>query len=730
MTLEQSTEGSLASLIEKCTVYLSPEDLKTIERAYVFAEVAHQDQSRHSGIPYITHPVLVASILAELRQDVATICAGLLHDTIEDTVVDQKGLTKEFGADVCQLVSGVTKLGKIYFGSKEEQQAENFRKLFLAMANDVRVVIIKLADRLHNMRTLKSLPQHKQERIAIETREIFAPLAHRMGIWSLKWELEDLCFFYLEPNEFQEIKRLVASHRSTREQYLLGFINHMQTLCDDLKIPVKISGRPKHFYSIYQKLKKQHIAFEDLYDTLGVRIMVNTVGDCYQVLGIIHSAYKPISGRIKDYIAVPKSNMYQSLHTTVIGPEGNPVEAQIRTMEMHQVAENGIAAHWQYKGGAPQRGKQQGDFSWLREIIDLQQDVKAPRDFLQELKLDLFIDEVFVFTPLGDLYTLPKGATPIDFAYRIHTEVGHCCVGAKINGAITTLDQVLRSGDRVEILTTKQGHPKLDWLDFAKTSQSKNRIKQWFRRQATTENLQLGRKKLEKALILAGYSPKETLTANYLDKLKSHFAIERYEDLFLHIAHGDVQAREVITFLNKLRHPEGESSALKHDIPLSSKSSKSDSDDLGIRVLGEEHISVRIAKCCHPLPGDDIMGFITLGSGISVHRKDCRHMRYSIDETTKSRIIEVSWDPRKKILYPVTLSVEGFDRTGILQDILQKIADRKAAIRKVETALSPNGGGMSATIVLDIPDLAYLKRIMTALNSISDVISVRRVNHD
>jgi len=712
-------------LLERiCQEYLPSSDLAIIKRAYDVAYAAHDGQFRKSGTPYIVHPTSVACILAELHQDTPTICAGLLHDTVEDTHLTEKEIEDEFGHDICQLVTGVTKLGKFRFDSKEAEQAENFRKMFLAMAQDVRVVIIKLADRLHNMRTLSHLPPPKQQRIARETREIFAPLAHRMGMWTVKWEMEDLAFEVLQPEDFQRIRDLVAANRGEREGYVGDFMGKIRIILDEAGIHSDVTGRPKHFYSIYQKLEQNHISFDELYDILGIRIFVNTLPECYQVLGVVHSQFKPISGRIKDYIAVPKSNLYQSLHTTVIGPEGKPIEIQIRTYEMHQVAEFGVAAHWQYKAQKTSAASQ-GDFSWLREIVDFHYDPSTPADFLRELKLDLFIDEIFIFSPKGDIEVFPKGSTPVDFAYKIHTEIGHSCIGAKVNGHIVPLDYRLKNGDRVEVLRSKTPTPKLDWLDFVVTAQAKNRIKQFFKRQKSLENIKTGKRKFEKVALMSGLSLKDVSSDAFLTAIKpryARFSLHSFDELYEHIAKGDLIPRELF----RVYHNAHEPLPTTVDPSILHRAKRKDNNDSGVTVLGERNISVKFAKCCNPLPGDGIVGFITLGSGVSIHRTDCGHI-FHLTPDKKARLVDVEWDTnRGNRQFSVSLLVEGFNRLGFLQDVLAVITSKKLTLEHVETRLHDHGGMVSVILILDIPNVVQLDLLMGAIRGISDVVSVQR----
>jgi guanosine-3',5'-bis(diphosphate) 3'-pyrophosphohydrolase len=715
-------EKTFEDLIERVTQYLPPKEIETIHKAYHFAKTCHDGQLRKSGDPYISHPVEVANILADLEQDTAAICAGLLHDTLEDCHITHGQLAEKFGEEVALLVEGVTKLGKLTFQSQEEAQAENFRKMFLAMAKDLRVVIIKLADRLHNMRTLKYMPKQKQLDKARETRDIFSPLAHRLGMWKVKWELEDLTFFYLQYDEFQEIKRLVASRREERERYVHQFLEHIDELLKTSNISARVTGRPKHFYSIYKKIVSQDLSFDALYDTLGVRIIVKDLTACYTVLGVVHSAFKPINGRFKDYIAMPKSNMYQSLHTTVMGPEGKPVEVQIRTEEMDQIAEYGIAAHWRYKEGA--RGKFDGDFTWIRQLIDQHRDTKAPTEFLHDLTGDLFVDEVFVFTPKGEVQVLPHGSTPIDFAYKIHTEIGHRCKGAKVNGMIVNLDYVLQSGDRIEVLTSKKPNPKLDWLLFVNTGQARNRIKQWVKRQNAEDNIQNGKIKLDKLLLVAGFLPKEVFTPSLTHDVCKQFEVGELDDLYLLIAQGEVSPKAVSDYIQDLLNP----SEKEPEQFITAPSSKLSKTSLGdVKVLGENNVMAYLAKCCHPLPGDSIIGFITLGYGVSIHRQDCSQLSH-LDESGKARLVQAEWNSvlNSSKTYRAILHVEAFDRIGVLKDVLNIISDTKTNISEVKTKSQAARGKMRASITLEIKDIKHLNKVKQAIASIDDVLSIKR----
>lgn len=716
----------ISELLDRARQYLPVRSVKKIEKAYQYAVGAHLGQYRKSGDAYITHPVEVAFILAELEQDVPTLCAALLHDTIEDSGVTCSDIVTRFGDDVATLVDGVTKLGKIYFGTEEEAQAENLRKMFLAMAKDLRVVLIKLADRLHNMRTLKFVSEEQKMRVSRETREIFSPLAHRLGMWTLKWELEDLAFYYLQPEDFQRIKSLVASRREVRERYVENFLTQVRELLVQYKIQAEVRGRPKHFYSIYKKLSDQKLSYDDLYDVLGIRIIVNTIRECYEVMGMIHSSFKPIIGRFKDYLAVPKSNMYQSLHTAVIGPEGKPIEIQIRTWDMHQIAEFGIAAHWRYKEGKVHT-KFDADFSWLRQIIDTPQGQEVTT-YLQDLKVDLFIDEVFVFTPKGEIQVLPKGATPLDFAYKIHTEIGHRCVGAKVNHHIVPLDYELQNADQVEILVSKIANPKIAWANFVKTSHAKSKIKQWFRKQTNHDKLHRGRVELEKALLLAGYIAKDILVGENFHILAKKFQVIKIEDLLLQIAHGEVSTRTIVRYWEewtKKRVDVDPHDSVARPIKLSKTAAVST-----IEVMGEQNVALTLGKCCSPIPGDDIAGYITIGYGVTVHRVDCRNIS-QVSVADSPRVVSCNWlvADHSDIVYPVTLNLEAFDRFGLLKDIVNRITESKTNIRQIKTKTTRKSRLVAkAAITIDVRNVDHLNRLKAAISKIPDVYALYRTN--
>jgi len=709
------TDHSFEQLNEVIQKYLPESDVGLIDTAYHFAKKAHEHQRRKSNEPYIVHPLEVAYILAELEQDAPTICAGLLHDTLEDCEVKPDDIARLFGSDVLRLVEGVTKLGKIYFDSSEDEQAENVRKMFLAMAQDIRVVIIKLADRLHNMRTLKFLSKERQLSISRETREIFSPLAHRLGMWSLKWELEDYAFYHLQPDDFQQIKQLVSTRREQREQYVNQLIQQLNMVLKPTGIEFRVFGRPKHFYSIYKKLTIQNLAYDELYDTLGIRVLVHSIRECYETLGVIHSEFKPLAGRFKDYIAMPKSNLYQSLHTTVMGPEGKPVEIQIRTHDMHQIAEYGIAAHWRYKeGGTPHYFD--ANFAWIRQLVESEKEGFRSSDFLQNLKLDLVIDEVFVFTPKGLVQVLPKGSTPLDFAYKIHTEIGHRYIGAKINSQIVSLTTPLQNGDRVEILTQKHPQPKIDWLTVVVTRQAKTKIKQWFKRAHQQEAIQLGKDKIEKSMLLMGWVAKDAWSQLGVDTLLSEFKVSKLDELYMGITHGDLSIKSVEAVLRRLLCP-APTVLRRPKKPVATQSS--------VTVLGETNIQTGSARCCNPIPGDPIIGYISVGRGVIVHRNDCVSIA-NLSAADRVRLVEVEWSHQASISRAI-LMIQAFDRIGILEDIVHAISSSRTNISEIKTKTIKSGGKMRAVVAIDVMDTIHLNRVKESLLQVTDVLSVQRL---
>ncbi|WP_245922457.1 RelA/SpoT family protein [Alkalicoccus saliphilus] len=721
-------------VLEKASEYLPEKDVEFLRRAYEMAEYAHREQYRRSGEPYIWHPVQVAGILVDLGMDPDTVAAAFLHDVVEDTDVGLDELETKFGEQVAMLVDGVTKLGKIKYKSKEEQQAENHRKMFVAMAKDIRVILIKLADRLHNMRTLKHLPPEKQRRISNETLEIFAPLAHRLGISKIKWELEDTSLRYLNPQQYYRIVNLMKKKRVERESYIDEVKDLLKDRLGNMNVEADIHGRAKHIYSIYRKMVLQKKQFNEIYDLFAVRIVVKSIKDCYAVLGTIHTQWKPMPGRFKDYIAMPKANMYQSLHTTVIGPKGDPLEVQIRSEDMHKVAEFGVAAHWAYKEGKSVDDAEslETKMSWFREILEWQNNTNDAQEFMESLKIDLFSDMVFVFSPKGDVMELPKGSVPLDYAYRIHTEVGNRCIGAKVNGKMVPLDHQLKTGDIVEILTSKHSYgPSQDWLKITQSSHAKNKIRQWFKREKREENVEKGRDMVEKEIEKKGFTTKQVLTKENIERVMDKFSFTTEEDMYAAVGYQGITAAQVVTRLtDNLRRQEEQvekqtlAEAVEELKPQHKSSSKTDS---GVRVKGIDNLLIRLSRCCNPVPGDDIVGYITKGRGVSIHRSDCPNVQ---QEDVKARLLPVEWDtrPQQSKNYDVDIEISGYDRRSLLNDVLQAVAETKTNIQAVTGKADKNKMAM-IDMTISIQNTAHLQRVVERIKQISDIYTVRRVMH-
>jgi GTP diphosphokinase / guanosine-3',5'-bis(diphosphate) 3'-diphosphatase len=714
------TAMTIEQLIERVRHYDPSTDAAWLMRAYDLAHAAHEGQRRASGESYIEHPLAVAGVLAELEMDRETIAAALLHDVVEDTSVTSEEVAAQFGDEIAQLVDGVTKLTRIPYQSKEDAQVENLRKMFLAMAKDIRVIIIKLADRLHNMRTLASLPAAKQQAIARETLDIYAPIAHRLGIWKIKWEIEDDCLRYLDPESYREIVERVAKTRHEREADVQAAIDRLRADFKAMKINAEIHGRPKHFYSIYSKLKKGR-DFSTIYDLTAIRIIVDSVKDCYGALGAVHALWTPLPGRFKDYVAMPKPNMYQSLHTTVVGPSGEPLEIQIRTWEMHRTSEYGIAAHWRYKEGV-KADQFENKLSWLRALLEWQKDMRDSRVFMENLKLDLFDSQVFVFSPRGDVFSMPAGGTPLDFAYSVHTDVGNHCVGAKVNGRIVPLDSHLNNGDICEILVNKtSGHPSLDWLSIVKTSSAKHKIKQWFRKERREENVLAGQERLEQELARAGVRV-DTARGELIERIATRLNYATPADLYAAIGFGDASAPAVA---NRVRdEAKGDNVVDLTKIGRKPAARKGVRKSSGVRIAGVDDVLVRLSKCCSPVPGDPIIGYVTIGRGVSVHRADCPNVAYM--NATPERILQAQWITDADLTHAVEIEVEAEDRSALLQDIMAVFAELKTQVSSVTARVRRDGFAVTS-LTVQIRDLDHLHKILIKLESLKNVRRVYRV---
>ena len=709
----------LQTLIEEIPKYQPGADLDLVNRAYRFSEKSHEGQQRASGEPYLSHPLEVAGLLVDFKMDVTTVIAGLLHDVLEDTRATKDDLAREFGPEIAELVDGVTKIGKLAFSSREERQAENFRKMVVAMAHDLRVLMIKLADRLHNMRTLDYLAPERAKKIAQETLDIYAPLAHRLGMAKVKAELEDLALRVMQPEDYQELMRRVAKRRLEREAEINSLIALLQEKLGEVGIESKIAGRPKHFYSIWKKMHEGGREFDEIYDLTAVRVLTKTVRDCYGALGVIHSLWKPVPGRFKDFIAMPKVNMYQSLHTTVIGPKGDPVEIQIRTWEMHRVAEEGIAAHWLYKEKKGDRDRFDEAFTWLRQLMESQKEMKDPKEFLDTVRFDLFPDEVYVFTPKGDVKALPEGSTPIDFAYAVHTDVGHHCVGAKVNGKLVPLRYTLRQGDIVEVVASPSQHPSRDWLKIVKSSRSKAKINQWLKVEERARSLELGRELFDREAKKYRLVPSTLLASEEMKKLLAEMGYATADDLLAAMGYGKASVHQV---LGKL----APAVVRDHKQAPESKPQKAARKSEGaVRVRGVDDVLVRFGKCCSPVPGDGIVGFITRGRGLTVHARDCLTVVKNVLD--KERLLAVEWDGGEPATRPVKIAVYiGRDRPGLLAEITAAISSQRGNITKAEITVTDDRKGINH-FVIEVEDLHQLQGIMQGIRDVKDVMNVERV---
>jgi GTP diphosphokinase / guanosine-3',5'-bis(diphosphate) 3'-diphosphatase len=708
------------------TVAVATIDRTALTRAFDFACDRHADQLRRSGDEFITHPVGVAQICAGMRLDTATLCAALLHDTVEDTSASLDEIRSEFGEEIARLVDGVTKLTEITFESRDERQAENYRKMMVAVATDVRVILIKLADRLHNMRTLGALPKQKQMAKSRETLEIYAPLAHRLGIHAIKWELEDLAFATLHPRKYKEIKQLVAQQRDEREVYVSQAGEFLGEELEAVGIKAEISGRAKHFYSIYTKMTKKGREFNEIFDLTAMRVIVGSVKDCYGAIGVIHSLWKPLPGRFKDFVAMPKANMYQALHTTVIGPEGKPLEIQIRTGEMHDLAEYGIAAHVAYKEGGtddPQREK----MTWLRQLVESEGD-QDPAEFLESLKVDLFEDEVFVFTPKGEVKNLSAGSTPLDFAYAVHTDVGHRCVGAKVNGSIVPLHYQLRSGDIVEVLTAKQNRgPSRDWLKLVRTSRARNKIRAFFKQERREDAEKKGRDALEEALRKRGLPMQKLAMSPLLAQVIKEMGFRKATEFYIALGQGKVSTKAVA---NKLMQRLKEGEAVEDEQPIGFEGAREDkarrtkdAANYGIRVKGADNVAVRLAKCCRPVPGDSIAGYVSLGRGITIHRADCKNVKALMK--SPERFVEVAWEGENESSYRVELQIDAYDRTRLLEDLSRTFSE--AGINILGASCMTKHPMVKNRFVVEVGDAEQIKQCISRLRNVESVFDAYRI---
>jgi guanosine-3',5'-bis(diphosphate) 3'-pyrophosphohydrolase len=711
----------LNDILETVSSYNPAADLDMIRKAYVFCAKVHQGQTRLSGEPYLVHPMEVAGVLAELRLDVPTVVTGLLHDTVEDTLTTHEELEDTFGLEVANLVDGVTKIGKIHFKTKEESQAENFRKMLLAMSDDIRVILVKLADRLHNMRTLQYQPDAKQRSIAKETLDIYAPIANRLGISWVKSELEDLSLRYIDQQLYYDLASKVTKKKKEREADVEEVIRIITEKVAEHGITGEVSGRSKHLYSIYKKMESRNVDIDQIYDLIAIRVLVSDIRECYAVLGIVHSTWKPIPGRFKDYIAMPKGNMYQSLHTTVIGPFGERMEVQIRTTEMHHVAEAGIAAHWKYKEGKGYDEKEVKRFAWLRQLLEWQQELQDSREFMDTVKVELFPEEVYVFTPKGDVKAFPKGSTPIDFAYSVHTDVGHRCVGAKVNGKLVPLKHELRTGDIIEVITSPHHTPSKDWLKLVRSSRARNKIRAWIKTEERMRSISLGREIMDKDFRRYSLNFAKLLKSGEIKRVAGEFGFVGEEDLMAAVGYGKLSSNQVIGKLvpeEKIEeHKERKESRVSKVIDKLTRKSSS-----AIQISGVEDVMVRFGKCCNPVPGDDIVGFITRGRGVTIHTADCELGL----ESDPDRRIDVAWNKTKKAALPVNIRVYCHDQKGILANITAAITNCEANISKASVQSTVDKRGIN-TFEVEVTDLEHLTRVMNNVNKVEGVIKVERL---
>ena len=719
-------EADFLTSIEELILSYNPNaDFALLEKAHEFAMGQHKGQKRKSGEPFVIHPEAVAYMLAEMEMDMPSIIAGLLHDVIEDTSVSFEEVEKMFGKEIAYLVDGVTKLKRIPMTSKEEQQAENLRRMFLKMADDIRVILIKLVDRLHNMRTLQYIDTDTQISKARETLEIYTPIAHRLGMTKIKWELEDLCLKYLDPERYEDLNQQIKQRREEQEEYIKIILDKIKEKTNEMNINAFLDGRPKHLYSLHKKMIRQNKSIDQIYDLIAVRIIVDTVKECYMVLGIIHELFKPMPGRFKDYIAMPKPNMYQSLHTTLIGPDGQPFESQIRTWEMHKISEIGIAAHWKYKEGGKSAEELEGKIEWIRNLLNLDSETRDSSDFVETFKMDLFTDEVYVFTPKGDVINLPAGSTPIDFAYNIHSAVGHRMIGAKVNSEIKPLTYKLKTGEIVEIITTQNPNhaPSRDWLNIVKSSEAKSKIRQWFKKERKEENIERGKDMVEKELRRQSYTQSQLFKPEWTESLLKRYNLHSLDDLYNVIGFGEMSAQKVVQRLrdNYLKATEGKTKIEEAKEPSKVKERPSEN---GIIVKGIDNCLVRLAGCCNPVPGDSIVGYITRGRGVSVHRTDCPNIN-SLSEEGDNRMIDVRWSDQGKSTYMADIEITAVDRSSLLLEIANIIANEKLNMKAINARATKDNYDI-IHITIEISSRPQLDQLIKKLKGVENVLSVTR----